>query len=156
MSADSADGGDDLNVDAFQSVLEEHGFLSWMGLELVEAREGFVAMELPYDRKFANAIRGSDGNVHGGIVATLVDTSSGFALRTTFDDPVDAALTTTDLNVSYVRPAHGDLRVETEVVRAGGSMGVTEASVLAADESGERVEAAVGNTSYRLFRGESS
>ena len=43
--------------------------------------------------------------------------------------------------------------VEAEVVRAGGSMGVTESEVTTRHES-ERKVVATGGTSYRLFREE--
>ena len=107
---------------------------------------------VPYDEKFANLVPGGEGNVHGGVAATLIDTASGFALRSTFEDPEAARLTTTDLNVSYLRPATDDLRVEADVLRAGGSMGVTDATVSSVAPDGEETDVAVGRTSYRLFR----
>ena len=114
----------------------------------MDIEQGRVVFELPFDEKFANI---ASGSVHGGVTATIIDTASGFALRTTFDDPTDVALTTTDLNTRYVRPATDDVRVEAEVVRAGGSMGVTECEVTSVHE-GERKIVATGGTTYRLFR----
>ena len=105
---------------------------------------------LPFDEKFANL---ASGTVHGGVTATVIDTASGFALRSTFDDPAAARLTTTDLNVRYLRPARDDLRVTAEVVRAGGSIGVTRCEATTGHE-GERKVVATGGTSYRLFREE--
>ncbi|WP_121740948.1 PaaI family thioesterase [Natronorubrum halophilum] len=128
--------------------VDRHGYLSWLDLEVAHLEDGRAVIAIERSEEFENPV-GNDGYdpVHGGIVATLIDTSSAFALRTTFDDPAAARLTTTDLNVSYLRPATGDLRAEAEVVRAGGTTGVTEVSVVGADG-----EAAVGRTTYRLFR----
>lgn len=137
----------------FESVLEEHGFFSWLGIELDAVEHGRVVFRVPYDEKFANLVPGGEGNVHGGVAATLIDTASGFALRSTFEDPEAAQLTTTDLNVSYLRPATDDLTVEADVIRAGGSMGVTDATVSSVAPDGEATDVAVGRTSYRLFRG---
>lgn len=147
-----ADALSDAQVGELRAFIEHHGYLSWLGVELETVERGRIVMAVPFDEKLVNPGSEGSGNAHGGVAATLVDTASGFALRTTFDDPGDAALTTTDLNVSYLRPATGDLRAEAEVVRAGGSMGVTEVTVETEDESGESAEVAVGRASYRLFR----
>ncbi|THE65172.1 PaaI family thioesterase [Salinadaptatus halalkaliphilus] len=132
------------------SFVERHGYLSWLGVEAEHLEHGRAVITIERDEEFENPI-GNDGYdpIHGGIVATLIDTSSAFALRTTFDDPDAVGLTTTDLNVSYLRPAMGDLRAEAEVLRVGGTTGVTEVSI-----EGAAGEAAVGRTTYKLFRPE--
>jgi len=135
-----------------RAFVERHGYLSWLGATLETVETGRLAMSVPYDEKLVNPEPEAAGTVHGGIAATLVDTASGFALRTTFDDPADAALTTTDLNVSYLRPATGDLLADAEVVRAGGSTGVARVTVESERSDGERTEVAVGRATYRLFR----
>ncbi|OLZ40095.1 thioesterase [Natrinema saccharevitans] len=130
------------------SFVQRHGYLSWLDIEVESLADGRAVLVLERNEEFENPI-GTDGPdpVHGGIVATLIDTSSAFALRSTFEDPSESHLTTTDLNVSYLRPATGDLRAEAEVLRVGGSTGVTDVSV-----TGDDGEAAVGRTTYRLFR----
>ncbi|SDJ49820.1 PaaI family thioesterase [Natronorubrum texcoconense] len=130
------------------SFVERHGYLSWLDISVDQLEDGTAVLTIDHDEEFENPV-GNDGYnpVHGGIVATLIDTASAFALRTTFEKPSQARLTTTDLNVSYLRPATGNLRAEASVVRAGGTTGVTEVSVTGADG-----EAAVGRTTYRLFR----
>jgi len=132
------------------AALADHGLFTWLDLDIERVEPGHATFVLPFDEKFANL---TSGTVHGGVTATVIDTASGFALRSTFEDPAAARLTTTDLNVRYVRPARDDLRVEAEVVRAGGSMGVTESEVTTRHE-GERKVVATGGTSYRLFREE--
>ena len=138
--------------DQLEAVIDQHGLFAWLGLEIETIEHGRVVLGVPYDEKFTNLVPGGEENVHGGVAATLVDSASGFALRSTFDEPEKATLTTTDLNVSYLRPATDDLTVEAEVVRAGGSMGVTDATVSSIAPDGERKAVAVGRTSYRLFR----
>lgn len=140
--------------DRMEEIIDEHGFFAWLGLEIEEIEHGHVVLSVPYDKKFTNLVPGGEANVHGGVAATLIDSASGFALRSTFEDPKEATLTTTDLNVSYLRPATDDLTVEAEVVRAGGSMGVTDATVSSTAPDGEEKSVAVGRTSYRLFREE--
>jgi uncharacterized protein (TIGR00369 family) len=150
---DAADGGvadtaDLAGSEELERELREHGLFHWLDLDIVAVEPGRAVFDLPFDEKFANI---SSGTVHGGITATVIDTASGFALRSTFENPAHAALTTTDLNVRYVRPARDDLRVAAEVVRAGSSMGVTECEVTTMHE-GERKVVATGGTTYRLFR----
>ncbi|MEF8806639.1 PaaI family thioesterase [Natronomonas sp.] len=144
MSEGAADGGNDV----LDRELREHGLFKWLNLDVEIVEPGHVVFELPFDDKFANI---ASGTVHGGVTATVIDTASGFALRSTFEHPDEAMLTTTDLNVRYVRPARNDLRVEAEVIRAGGSMGFTESEVTTVHDGEEKV-VATGGTSYRLFR----
>ena len=147
-SADSPDADDATGWPEWQSFVDAHGYLSWLDVRVESLEEGRAVLAIDHDEEFENPV-GNDGYdpIHGGIVATLIDTASAFALRSTFDDPSEAGLTTTDLNVSYLRPATGDLRAEAEVVRAGNTSGVTRVTVTGADG-----EAAVGRTTYRLFR----
>lgn len=142
---------DDTVTEDVRAVIENHDFLSWLGVELGSFEEGRVVLELPFDQKLTNIVEGSKGTIHGGVTATLVDTASGFALRTTFDDPTDPALTTTDLDINYLRPARSDLRVEAEVVRAGSSMGFTDVMVYGT-HNGQQKAVVKGSATYRLFR----
>lgn len=147
-------------LETARSFVERHGFLSWLGVTVAEVGDGRVVLTVPATEDLRNV--GDEGlePVHGGVVATLVDTASGFALRTTFPDPTEARLTTTDLDVSYLRPALGDLRATGEVVRAGRSMGVVDVTVTASggagdpNGDGEDRKVAVGRATYRLFREE--
>lgn len=131
--------------------VEEMELFRWLGLEIESVGDGRATFRQPFDEKLANI---SSGTLHGGIAATVIDTASAFALRSTMDDPTDASLTTTDLNVKYVRPARSDIRVTADVVRAGRTVGVTECEVTARHEGEEKV-VATGGTTYRLFRGDS-
>ncbi len=138
--------------DSMQRVIDDHDFLSWLGVEVATFEEGRVELVMPHDEKLTNIVEGSRGTIHGGVTASLVDTSSGFALRTTFDDPTAPALTTTDLDVTYLRPARSDLTVEAEVIRAGESMGYTDVTVYGEAPDGEQKAVVKGSASYRLFR----
>jgi uncharacterized protein (TIGR00369 family) len=136
-------------TDDLEAALREHGLFEWLDLDVESVEPGRVVFELPFDEKFANI---ASGTVHGGVTATVIDTASGFALRSTFDDPAGVRLTTTDLNVRYVRPARDDVRVTADVVRAGDSMGVTDCEATTVHE-GERTVVATGGTSYRIIGG---
>mgnify|MGYP006274307115 FL=1 len=138
-----------------QSYVDDHGFLSFLDLSVEDVDDGEMTMRVPYHEKLTNHGPGR-GDVHGGIAATLIDTAGGLAVRTALDDPVDAGVATIDLNVSYLRPARGDLVAEAEVVRVGSTVGVAEVTVEAQpqedDDRDEATEVAVGRGSFRVFR----
>ena len=56
--------------------------------------------------------------VHGGAIASLIDTASAFALLTQIE--VDERVTTTDLTIHYLRPAiAGRITATARIVRGG-------------------------------------
>lgn len=137
-------------LEEMEFFIDHHGYLTWLDLEIVDAEEGRVHTRIPYREELTNPV----GNrpIHGGVIATLIDTSSAMAIRTRFEDPGgDRMLTTTDMNVSYLRPATNDIVADTEVVRMGRSTSVTSVTVTSTTPEGEEKEVAIGNTTYRLF-----
>ena len=127
----------------------EHGYLSWLGTEVETLEPGRAVMTIPYDEKLTNTT--NPPTVHGGIAATLIDTAGGLAVRTALEEPVGAGVATIDLNVSYLRPARGDLVADASVVRVGSTVGVAEVSVTAEEPDGDTEEVAVGRGSFRIF-----
>ena len=86
------------------------------------------------------------GVVHGGVLATMVDSAMARASRTVAG--VSELGGTTDLHVQYLRPGIGSLRVEAWVEHAAKSMSFCRAEVRnAADEL-----VAVGSASLKLRR----
>jgi uncharacterized protein (TIGR00369 family) len=76
------------------------------------------------------------GIVHGGVLATLIDTATFWAgfMRL----PEDAGLVNVDLKLNYLKAVtRGRLRAEGRCLRAGRQISYTEASVF--DEAGELV-----------------
>jgi uncharacterized protein (TIGR00369 family) len=140
-----------------QSYVDDHGFLSFLDLSVEHVADGEMTMRVPYDEKLTNHGPGR-GDVHGGIAATLIDTAGGLAVRTALDNPVEAGVATIDLNVSYLRPARGDLVADAEIVRVGSTVGVAEVTVEAHptedSDHEEPTEVAVGRGSFRVFRGD--
>ncbi len=135
---------------------DHHEFLSWLGTRVEELGEGRIIMSIPYEEKLTNTRpAGAEGRaeIHGGIAATLVDTAGGLALRTTLENPFDGGVATINLNVNYLERATADLTATAEVVRAGGSVGVSEITVESDTADGIR-PVATGQGAYRLFRGD--
>jgi uncharacterized protein (TIGR00369 family) len=74
------------------------------------------------------------GNVHGGVIATILDTAMGYAVHSLLAD--GDAFATTELRTSYRRPvtvAAGPLRVEAGVLHAGRETALAEGRVVDAE-----------------------
>ncbi|MWG34969.1 PaaI family thioesterase [Halomarina oriensis] len=142
-----------------QFIEQEHGYLSWLGTTVEEFTYDTITLAVPFDEKLTNPT--SPPTMHGGIAATLVDTAGGLALRPSLDDPMQGGVATINLNVNYLRRAAGDMTAHAEVIRAGGSVGVSQVTVTSevpgdrdAERSGRSEKpVAVGQGAYRLFRG---
>lgn len=146
----------------FEEYIEDrHGYLSWLGTRVDTVEYGRVVMSIPFDEKLTNDVPTEDTGdavteapqVHGGVAATLIDTAGAVAQRTLFDDPLSGGLATVNLNVNYLRPASGDLTATADVVRAGGTIGVSTVTVEGPTPNGDEWHpVATGQVSYRLFR----
>ena len=90
----------------------------------------------------------------GGILATLVDTAGGLALRPSLANPIEGDVATINLNVNYLRGASSDMTAHAEVVRAGRTVGVSQVLVESETPDGEVKPVAAGMGAYRLFQGD--
>ncbi len=95
-----------------------------LGVRAQEAEDGRSRLELDATDLHLNPA----GTVHGGVLATLVDTAMGQAVRSrTGEDDVPA---TSQLTVTYLRPGKpGTLQVTAEVRKQGEHLTVCEAEV---------------------------
>jgi uncharacterized protein (TIGR00369 family) len=87
-----------------------------LGMRAVLAELGTAVFACDADARFANPM----GTVHGGIIATLLDSALGCAVQTVL--PAGAGYTTLGLEVKYLRPVAvdaGELRATGTVVHAG-------------------------------------
>jgi uncharacterized protein (TIGR00369 family) len=97
-----------------------------LGLQLDEVQKGRTVFSLVADEVHENPM----GTMHGGVVATLVDTAMGCAVSSTL--PANDGFTTLELSTNYVRPitmATGRIHAEATVVHRGGRVATTEARV---------------------------
>lgn len=95
---------------AFASV----AYAKFLGLRLGEIRHGAASIHLDV----RDELRQNQGVVHGGAIASLIDTASAFAVLTQIE--LDERVTTTDLTIHYLRPAtKGCLTATARVIRGG-------------------------------------
>lgn len=79
-----------------------HPTASTLGFRVTDAREGFVEITAEPQEWHYNAV----GSVHGGVIATMIDTAMGFSVSSTL--PAGVGYTTLDITVRYIRGIKGD------------------------------------------------
>lgn len=142
-----------------QARVDEHGFLSWLGVRIAVVDSGHLVLEVPYRDEITNppSLGATDGGtIHGGVAATLIDTTGGLCVQSDLPDPVRDVVATIDLNLSYLRPATDDLIATAELIRRGDTIGVADVTVESKTDSGEHAVVAVGRGSYRVYPGDGS
>jgi uncharacterized protein (TIGR00369 family) len=97
-----------------REAFERVPFAHLLGIELGEMRRGAATLHL----EVRDELRQNNGVVHGGVVASLMDTAAAFALLTLLE--ANQTSTTVDLTVHYLRPLlKGRATAEARVLRAG-------------------------------------
>ncbi len=113
-----------------------------LGFHLDRVVPEFCRIRLP----FRSELRTAGDVVHGGVIATLID-SAGVIAAWSQADPSATRGATADLSVSYLSAAHAvDLIAEARVLRRGRSLVFIEVDVTAS--TGERI--AKGLVTYKL------
>ncbi len=105
-------------------------FAALLGLELVSLGDGEARLRLPYRADLATI----GETVHGGAIATALDTAAMAAAWAGAELPGRLAGATASLSVEYVAAASGqDLDVTAAVLRRGRSLCSIEAEARGAD-----------------------
>jgi uncharacterized protein (TIGR00369 family) len=96
--------------------LPQSPFAQHLGLEIVEIGAGSARLRAPFRPELATI----GETVHGGAIATLIDTAAMVAAWSDADIPDNLRGATVSLNVSFLAPAQGeDLIADAEVVHRG-------------------------------------
>ena len=101
----------------------DQGFIALIGAPATESNDGTARLVVEAGDRHLNPA----GAVHGGMLATLVDTTMGAAVRSVAEGEAPA---TSQLTVTYLRPGKpGQLQVTAKVSKRGDSLTVCEADV---------------------------
>jgi uncharacterized protein (TIGR00369 family) len=119
-------------VHAVQELVHASPYPALIGLRIAELEIDSCRIELELRRDHMQPF----GIVHGGVLATLIDTATFWAAFMRL--PEDAGLVNVDLKLNYLKAVtKGRLRADGECLRAGRQISYTVASVY--DEAGELV-----------------
>jgi len=89
-------------------------YAKFLGLRLGEIHNGQVSIHLDV----RDELKQNQGVVHGGAIASLIDTAAAFAVLTQIE--TDERVTTTDLTIHYLRPlTAGRMTAAARMIRSG-------------------------------------
>jgi acyl-CoA thioesterase len=103
------------------------------GVTVTRWEDGHVRMEVDETNELSNGA----GSVHGGVVATLVDTAANAAAITLDDFAPGSTVATVSMTINYLRPARGHLVANAACARLRGA--VRSVAVDVHDRAGELV-----------------
>jgi uncharacterized protein (TIGR00369 family) len=137
---------DDL-LERVRARARENSFWRYLGVEVTEARDGWVRLRVPVRDELRNA---AGAPLHGGVYSALVDMAVGGALSTMHETSAGGVgQTTLDLNVSFIGAGGGDVFAEGRILRRGRSIAFGEATIT--DAAGKLL--AVGRATYMILAG---
>jgi uncharacterized protein (TIGR00369 family) len=130
----------DARVEARRHAYARVPFTRLLGVRREFSEGGRARLVVDARRELENVI----GAMHGGIVATLLDV----AMASAAVSKVDFALTavTLSMNSTFIRPGHGRLTADGELLAIDDAVALCQASVT--DEGGRLVARAIGSFRY--------
>ena len=131
-----------LDENRWQRIREAFGsvpYAGFIGLELGEMKPGEANLYLDV----RDELKQNQGVLHGGAVASLIDTAAAFAVVTKLES--GERVTTSDLTIHYLRPIiSGRLKAVARIVRGGRRLVVLSVDVW----NDQQVLVATAVTSY--------
>ena len=126
-----------------RAAFAEVAYARLLGLELTEVWRGAALVSLAVRPELTRM----EGIMHGGALASLMDTASAFAVLSLLAP--DEQTVTVDLTLHFLRPVRaGQVRARARVLRAGRRLATV--TIEATDEAGELVATAL--TTYAVRR----
>ena len=107
-----------------ETALQKVPFAKLLGIELEDVQAGVATLALDIREE----MKQNHGVVHGGVVASLIDSAAAFAVISILSP--DERATTADLTISYLRPlTQGRTKCTARVLRAGRRLIVVSAEL---------------------------
>jgi uncharacterized protein (TIGR00369 family) len=114
-----------------------------IGLELQFAENGKSKVFMPAKKEFLQIF----GNVHGGILATLLDATMASAINTVLDENTFSV--TAEMKIQYLKSATGNYLIGVgEVIKQGKTLTVCKSEIY--DENDQMVAFATGTFVNKL------
>lgn len=113
-----------------REVFNNEGFLSFTGMKLESIEKGKAVLSCENKNELAQ----SAGYMHGGMVASILDTAGGFAAFTVI--PQNCRIVTSELKINYLRPVIAKKVIGIgEVISQGKKLIVVEAVLKDEDDN---------------------
>lgn len=130
-----------------QDVLRRIGkipIVDTLGFEIIELDKGVCRAKVRYDKKYDGIFE----SFHGGLLMTVADSVSAFAILTLTG--ADAAITTTDMNIRFLAACRTDVTASAAVIKHGKTL--VPVSVELFDDNKTKV--AVAQVNYLKLNGQ--
>ncbi|MFD1927966.1 PaaI family thioesterase [Sporosarcina siberiensis] len=116
------------HLDIVREDFKTSPFWDFIGLQMKELKKGYVELYLPYNPNFRN-VRDS---IHGGIYASVLDTTMGMAGRTLGSDEV----MTIQMSIQFLKPVvEGGIYSEASVISESRSTALIEGRLFDEDKN---------------------
>ena len=125
-------------------------FFNHMGFEVVDMRPGWAKVQV----RLTDSLRNPNGQIHGGVIASLIDMSitQAMLLTDTYQQVRETrgVMTTVDLRVKYLRALdEGIATVESEIIHSGRR--IVHSSSVVTDQDGRKL--ALGDSTLMIVLG---
>jgi len=112
-------------IERLEAAAHRLPFVRLLGIELESAEPGSAVMSL----EVSDELKRDNGVVHGGAIATLIDTATAFAIIPLLEEAEYSV--TVDLTISYLRPlTTGTVKASAKILRQGRRVIVLSADVV--------------------------
>ncbi len=113
-----------------------------LGFTFVEMNDGICEAVVKHEKKYDGIFE----SFHGGLLMTVADSISAFALLTLTG--ADAAITTTDMNIRFLAACRTDVRAVARVIKHGKTLAPVAVELF--DMNGTMV--AVAQVNYMILK----
>ncbi len=125
---------------------ERQGVMGLIGAQLIHIGPGECDICITY----ADHLGQQHGFFHGGILATIADSASGYAAFSLM--PAQASVLTIEFKTNFLAPAEGEkLLARGRVIKPGRNITVSHADVLITNNGEERLCATMTATNMAIF-----
>jgi uncharacterized protein (TIGR00369 family) len=112
-----------------------------LGFEFLEIDKGVCKAKVKHDKKYDGIYE----SFHGGLLLTVADSISAFAILTLAG--ANAAITTTDMNIRFLAPCRSDVTAEARVIKLGRTLSPVAVELF--DDKGVKV--AIAQVTYLIL-----
>ena len=112
-----------------------------LGFEFIELEDGICRAKVKHDKKYDGIFE----SFHGGLLMTVADSISAFAILT--KTGADAAITTTDMNIRFLAACRTDVYAEAKIIKLGKTLAPVAVELF--DENNKMV--AVAQVNYMML-----
>lgn len=111
-----------MTLNEMNEIVERNPFAKYIGMELLEVREGYASGRISFEKQYENIY----GGMHGGCAYSLADTLAGIAAST-----YGEYVTTVNASMNYLLPVENTeyVNCKAQVLRHGRKVSVIRVEI---------------------------